>query len=218
MPLPKSLRSLTPARVRDDPRLRAAALGAGLIPPRTMHSAAEAATLARLAAGARVAVEIGVFEGSSAAVLARALPLGAELHLIDPYVDASGWALRPDAHASARAARLAVRRARGRRGAELVWHLTTSEAAAREWDGREVDLVFVDGDHSPEGCRLDWDLWHRFVAPRGAVAFHDARLGHEGGTGGIGPTRVVDELFRERPAAGWTIADEVDSLVVVRRT
>jgi predicted O-methyltransferase YrrM len=198
--------------------VRAVALGTGLIPPRTMHSEAEAAELARLAAGARVVVEIGVFEGSSAVVLARAMGASAELHLVDPFEDASGWALRADAQADPRAARLAVRRAAGRSGPGLVWHWTTSERAARAWDGRPVDLVFVDGDHSPEGCRLDWDLWHPFVAPGGAVAFHDARSSQPGGTGGEGPTRVVDELFRAgEPPRNWSIADEVDSLVVVRR-
>ncbi|MCW3066193.1 MAG: class SAM-dependent methyltransferase, partial [Solirubrobacterales bacterium] len=110
VPLPQSLRSLVPARVRDHPRLRALALGAGLIPPRTMHSLGEADALRRLAAGARTVVEIGVFEGSSAAVLARALPEDGELHLVDPFADPSGWALRPEAQADPRAARLAVRR------------------------------------------------------------------------------------------------------------
>jgi hypothetical protein len=36
-PLPARLRSLTPTRLRDDPRLRAPAVGLGLIPPRTMR-------------------------------------------------------------------------------------------------------------------------------------------------------------------------------------
>jgi len=218
MPLPQSLRRLAPTAIRDHPRLRALALAAGVIPPRSMHSEAEADALQRLAAHARVVVEIGVFEGSSAAVLARSLPADGELHLVDPFADPSGWALRPDAHADPRAARLAVRRARGRHGPALKWHAVTSERAARAWNGPPVDVVFVDGDHSPEGCRLDWDLWHPFVVPGGAVAFHDARLGRPGGTGGTGPTQVVDELFRGGEApAGWAIAEEVDSLVVVRR-
>jgi len=103
---------------------------------------------------------------------------------------------------------LAVRRARGRRGPELVWHLTTSEAAAREWDGRGVDLVFVDGDHSPEGVREDWDVWHPHVREGGHVAFHDAR------EPGLGPTQVVAELF---PREGWELTHEVDNVVVVTR-
>ena len=56
MPLPKAIRRLTPGRVRDDPRLRALAVGTGVIPPRTMHSAGEAALLAELA---RPAIDLG---------------------------------------------------------------------------------------------------------------------------------------------------------------
>ena len=41
MALPKAIRRLTPDRVRDDSRLRALAVGSGVIPPRTMHSSGE---------------------------------------------------------------------------------------------------------------------------------------------------------------------------------
>ena len=38
------------------------------------------------------------------------------------------------------------------------------------------------------------------------------------GTGSPGPTSVVDELFRlSGPPDGWRLADEVDTMVVVRR-
>ena len=43
--LPKSIRSLAPDRVRDDVRLRSLLVGAGLIPPRTMHSDQDAGVL-----------------------------------------------------------------------------------------------------------------------------------------------------------------------------
>src|ERR1700677_4583172 len=58
--LPQALRSLTPARLRDDVRLRAFAIGVGLIPPRTMHSDADARVLRDAARDARRVVEIGV--------------------------------------------------------------------------------------------------------------------------------------------------------------
>jgi len=108
MALPKSIRRLAPDRVRDHPGLRAVALAAGLIPPRTMHTAAEAAQLRRWAASARSAVEIGVSEGSSTAVLCAVLTPGARLYLIDPFTDESGWAMRPGWHGTAHATRLAV--------------------------------------------------------------------------------------------------------------
>jgi predicted O-methyltransferase YrrM len=218
MPLPKGLRRLTPAGVRDDPRLRAVALGAGLIPPRTMHSEAEAATLVALVRGARRVVELGVYEGSSAVVLVRALDPGAELVLVDPYTDDTRWAALPQgAWANATATRLAVARARRRRGASVRWIRQRSQDVGRCWDGGPVDLAFIDGDHSYEGCRDDWESWRDHVSPGGFVAFHDARASRPGGSGAPGPTRVVDETFRTSSADGWMLSDEVDALVVVRK-
>jgi predicted O-methyltransferase YrrM len=216
MPLPKSVRRLVPDRVRDDRRLRAIALGAGLIPPRTMHSPGEAATLARLAAPARCVVELGVYEGSSAVVLCHALGAGAELHLVDPFVDSSGASLRAGAGASRWATRIAVARAARGGSVQLVWHVARSQDAGRAWTGGPVDFVFIDGDHSREGCREDFEVWAPHVSSAGTVAFHDAREGAADGRGAIGPTSVVDELFRAGTSE-WRIVEELDSLVVVRR-
>jgi predicted O-methyltransferase YrrM len=219
VPLPQSIRGRVPDRVRDAPALRAVALAGGLIPPRPMHSEAEARTLARLCTGARRVVELGVYEGSSAVMFCRALDRGAELHLIDPFVDESGAALPPGWSSTPTAARLAVWRAAWRGGPRIRWHIARSQDVGRRWAGGPVDLVFIDGDHSLEGCREDWEAWNGHVVPGGAVAFHDARLGRPGGSGGPGPTRVVDELFRGlRLPKGWMLAGEVDTLVVVRRT
>lgn len=174
--------------------------------------------LARLAGRARRVVELGVYEGSSAVALCRAMAPGSELHLIDPFVDESGWALPPKWSTTPSASRLAVWRVARHDGPKTRWHIARSQDVGRHWAGGEVDLVFIDGDHSPEGCREDWDVWHPHVRPGGAVAFHDARLDRPGGTGSPGPTVVVDELFRgPAPPAGWSIADEVDTMVVVKR-
>jgi predicted O-methyltransferase YrrM len=214
--LPRSLRRLTPDGVRDDPRVRALAVGLGVIPPRTMHSQADAAVLLEAAQGARRVVEIGVYEGSSAVGLCRALGPDAELHLVDPFghhPDAlpSGWG------ATEWATRRVVGRAARRGGVRAVWHVALSHDAAREWT-LPVDLVFVDGDHSEAGCRADWEGWHRFVVPGGHVVFHDARAGQPGGDGLPGPTAVVEGLFRsEDPVGGWQIAAEADRTVAVRR-
>jgi predicted O-methyltransferase YrrM len=198
--------------------MRALALAVGLIPPRPMISSAEAAVLERLATGARRVVELGVYEGSSAVVLCRALNADAELHLVDPFLD-GGSALRQGWRANPTATRWAVRRAKLRHGPAIHWHLEPSQELGRTWTGGEADLVFIDGDHSPAGCRKDWDMWHPHVRAGGAVAFHDARASQSDGVGHPGPTGVVDELFRRANAehGDWAIIDEVDALVVVRR-
>ena len=208
--LPKAVRHAVPDRLRHSARLRALALRAGLIPPRTMHSAGEAALLAELAQGRRRVVEVGVYEGSSALVLTGALPLGAELHLVEPFGRGMDW-WEP---ADERAVKTIVGRAARRRGGpEVHWHVATSEAAARGWR-LPVDLVFIDGDHTEAACRLDWDLWHPLVEPGGVVAFHDARGGDPG------PTAVVEALFSDGGAghrAGWRVVAERDTVVAVQR-
>jgi predicted O-methyltransferase YrrM len=216
--LPQPVRSLTPARLRDDVRLRALTVGLGLIPPRTMHSAEDARVLLGAARGARVVVEIGVYEGASALALQRALGPHAELHLIDPFgrhPDAlpGGWA------ASERATRRLVARA-GRRGGAAApavrWHVARSQDVAASWSG-EVDLVFIDGDHSEAGCERDWQDWHPFVAQGGHVVFHDARADQPGGRGLPGPTAVVARHLREGRSPEWTIVEEADRTVLARR-
>ncbi len=220
MPLPARVRALAPDAVRDHAGVRAAALAAGLIPPRTMHSAAEAEMLRRLAVGAACVIEIGVYEGSSAIALRDVMGPEAELHLIDPFIDETGWTMRTGWHGVPAATRIAVRRhgSGARAGPRIRWHIARSQDVGRDWRGPPPDLVFIDGDHSPHGCREDWDVWHPHVRPGGAVAFHDARLGAPDGSGGAGPTSVVDALFRGTgPPPDWELEAEVDSLVVVRR-
>jgi hypothetical protein len=216
--LPQSLRSLTPPRIRDDPRLRGAAVGLGLVPPRRMHSEEDMRILLEAAGGATRVVEIGVYEGASALLLCEALGPSCELHLVDPFgahPDAlpSGWGATE--WATRRVLERAVRR-RGARAPALRWHVALSHELAARWSG-SVDLVFIDGDHSREGCERDWAAWSGFVAPGGRVVFHDAREGEPGGRGLPGPSEVVRERFRGRGTDGWTIAAEADRTVAVRR-
>jgi predicted O-methyltransferase YrrM len=40
-------------------------------------------------------------------------------------------------------------------------------------DGRSVDFLFIDGDHTYAGVKADYDLYSQFVRPGGLIAFHD---------------------------------------------
>jgi hypothetical protein len=39
--------------------------------------------------------------------------------------------------------------------------------------GGEIDMLFIDGDHSYGAVLCDWLLYHKLVRPGGIVAFHD---------------------------------------------
>jgi predicted O-methyltransferase YrrM len=36
-----------------------------------------------------------------------------------------------------------------------------------------IDLLFIDGDHSYEGCKNDWEAYKGFLRPGSIVVFHD---------------------------------------------
>jgi hypothetical protein len=189
--------------LRADRRLRALAVGAGVVAPRRSHSDAEAALLAGLARGRRRVVLIGVSEGAGATLLCDVLDPGAELHLIDPFVRRPN-ARRDGAGATEWATRRVVDRAgRDGTGPRVFWHVDFSANVAEAWT-LPVDLVSIDGDHSEIGVTKDWEEWHSFVAEGGAVVLYDAGA-------------VVDRLFRgPRALPDWEIADEADRAVAVR--
>lgn len=49
----------------------------------------------------------------------------------------------------------------------------TVDAVRDALDGREVDFLFIDGDHTYEGVKQDFEMYSPLVADGGIVAFHD---------------------------------------------
>ena len=48
-----------------------------------------------------------------------------------------------------------------------------SKEVGRTWEGGPVDLVFIDGDHSYEGCSGDVRAWGQHIRTGGFLVFHD---------------------------------------------
>jgi predicted O-methyltransferase YrrM len=73
----------------------------------------------------------------------------------------------------------------------------TSDNVANDWN-RGIDILFIDGDHSYEGAKRDWDLFSPFVKPFGSVIFHDTlwdlKPDPKYARSDMGVPRLVDEL------------------------
>lgn len=52
-------------------------------------------------------------------------------------------------------------------------HAATLEAVSAALGGELLDFLFIDGDHSLEGVKADFDNYRRFVRAGGWVALHD---------------------------------------------
>ena|SRR5437763_33087 len=90
---------------------------------------------------------------------------------------------------------------------ELDDHVTPvvapSAEAVKQWAG-PIRLLFIDGDHSYEESRRDFELWSPFVVRHGLICFHDI-------PGWPGVTRFYEELLR-----GTNAYREVGAVVSLR--
>lgn len=65
-------------------------------------------------------------------------------------------------------------------------HRDETVAAVRSaLDGRRVDFLLIDGDHSYEGVRRDFELYAPLVRDGGLIAFHDIVEGPPENVGGV---------------------------------
>jgi hypothetical protein len=147
--------------------------------------------LAAAAPSGGVTVEIGSFKGKSTigvASVASAFNLGQVVSIdphnapseTDPDLNGTGTSFRDFEAALTQA---------GLRD-QVETHRAPSREAAIGWN-RPIRLLWIDGDHTYAGAKLDFDLFAPFLVDGGIVAFHDTLHEFEG------PIRVfVEDVLR----------------------
>lgn len=153
-------------------------------------------------------VEIGSYQGRSTVALALGVQdNGGTVWAIDPH----------DGRTTFKSNDLGERRAfSGQDNVAFMRHVAPyagvvrvinlpSHQAARAWEG-EIQLLFIDGDHSYEAARQDWDDWTPYLAAGGMVAIHDT-IKHPG------PMQLVEEVVTE----GWRVVTKVDATTILER-
>jgi predicted O-methyltransferase YrrM len=83
---------------------------------------------------------------------------------------------------------------------------------------RALDLLFVDGDHSYDGVKKDFEMYSPLVARGGTIAFHDIVEGTEASVGGVPrfwrelkQTHRHSEFVKSWQQGGWGIGVLLDS-------
>ena len=171
------------------------AVAANVSEPSSQVTADELQVLLGLAREAKVIVEIGTFEGKTAAAMA-AVTKG-EVFSVDIF----------------RAGRIGIcygekiaHLTRNRRGLTNLHFLKGSGHDVGRTFDRIVDLVFVDADHSYNGAKQDWNDWTPKLREGGIIALHDSRVAPSS-TRRLGSMDFYDEAkgypgFVELPGPG----------------
>ncbi len=153
--------------------------------PGTMQDPRELAWFLELIQGKGSMLEIGSGSGGNLFECAGVLKSGAVLrsisttHIIMERFDSEGYdcvhALAPSQYQSV-----------------LDW--------AKQW--APYDVLFIDGDHSYEGCMADWEMYHPLAS---LVAFHDISGNEEQ----VACKRVWREVCAFAKSQGWKIRERI---------
>lgn len=144
-----------------------------------------------------VGVEIGVFAGDMSRELLKADD-GLHLIMVDSW-EGSGAAYQGDSgdwHAGLPQAAQdefygkAVKRIGFARDRAKIFRMRSAQASTAVPDG-SCDFVFIDADHSYDGCKADIEAWLPKVKPGGWICGHDYQ-NHDFERFGV--TRAVDEF------------------------
>jgi predicted O-methyltransferase YrrM len=144
------------------------------------------------------AVEIGSARGKSACFVGRALKDNGHgrLYAIDPHAQ-TAWN-DVDSVDTYEVLRANLRRAKVDGHVEIM--RATSDIVAGSWN-RPIDLIFIDGDHSYEGVRRDWELFSPFLTSFSTAVFHDTiwdlRPDPRYSRADMGVPRFVEELRQQ---------------------
>lgn len=176
----------------------------------TQTSDAERASLARHAAGKKRVVEIGIWHGVTTKVLRNAMASDGILLGVDPYPKGRFGFSVQRVIAQREIARVTV--------GTMEWQRLTGVEAARFYAASKrppPDFIFIDGDHSYEGLRGDWEAWNPLVAPHGIIALHDSCSCAERNIEGAGSVTFTRESILPNPR--FRLVETVDTLTIMSR-
>jgi predicted O-methyltransferase YrrM len=165
--------------------------------------------LERHAKGTRCALEIGTYQGVSAARIARALAPDGLLYCVDPWPVAEGRSINPCWSICQRHLRRSGVQSRVRVLRGFSSDLTSQIP-------EQLDFAFVDGDHSWTGIETDWKIVSQRVLLGGIVCLHDSFVppGEESWRR-LDSCRYFEDIIRGD--SRFSLIEAVHSLAVLRK-
>ncbi|MFT3705740.1 MAG: class I SAM-dependent methyltransferase [Agriterribacter sp.] len=146
----------------------------------------------KLPANASV-VEIGSWQGKSTYCIAKGLKSGV-IYCIDPFNADGGMDVQSqDEYNRKKGSKdLLESFSENMQQLDVINKLKIKKGYSYQFseDFSKIDFLFIDGDHSIEGCKMDFDMYASKIISGGYIAFHDYY--HDRPE--LGPTHVIDNI------------------------
>jgi predicted O-methyltransferase YrrM len=182
----------------------------GLAKAETQVTPEERQCLLDHAKGSKLAAEIGVWHGVTTSAVRNVMDASGTLYAIDPYpAGRIGFSIQR---------LIASRELQKSRGGEVQFVRLTGVESAKKFldDGvRNFDFVFIDGDHSFEGLKGDWECWRRLVHVGGCIALHDSRSSASRDIETAGSVQFTKQVILNDTS--FEVVSQAETLTVLRR-
>ncbi|MDX1952574.1 MAG: class I SAM-dependent methyltransferase [Verrucomicrobiota bacterium] len=157
-------------------------------------------------------VEIGSWKGKSTFCLASGLQDGV-IVAIDPF-DAAGEAGSKEIYDGKKGDRPLLEQFKENLNLNgLLEKIDIRKGYSADFAGSisDIDFLFIDGDHSQQGCEYDYRTFGPSVKKGGYLAFHD----YDPKRMELGPTFVIETIVKKE--ANWVFQRKADSLMLFRK-
>lgn len=179
----------------------------GIVNATSQTNEIELQMIEKYAADKKLALEVGSYQGVSAARIAKAMAADGTLYCVDPW-EAINGNINP-------CYAIFQRHLRRAGVTEKILVLQNISTQADELLPDELDFIFIDGDHSWTGVETDWRLVGQKLRVGGVVCLHDSFIPREEPWRSPDSVRFYDEIIR--PDKQFEMIDSVHSLAVMRR-
>ena len=180
----------------------------GFSKPHSQSTKNEQDIIARYAAGCKCAVEIGVYEGVNTINIATKMDSNGMLYAIDPFFKGKLGICYYE-----KIARKTVANNKLVHKVKFIPMLSSQAASSVPFS---IDFIFIDGDHSVEGIKNDWELYSQKVIQEGVMLLHDTRIpAHDPAVSELGSYQYFNSVIKNDTR--FEIVETVDSLTVLRK-
>ncbi len=180
-----------------------------LIDPTSQTISSELQTLSKYARGRERALEIGSYQGVSAAFIAGALRAEGRVYCVDPWLDTPRGSRNP--------CYLIFERHLHRLGLwDKIAVLRGYSSEIVDQIPNDLDFIFVDGDHSWAGLAADWQIVKSRLGTGGVVCLHDTLIPTSEPWRTLESVRFFDEVITKDP--DFRVVEQVHSMTVLARS
>ena len=176
--------------------------------PKTQTTPEEQNAIEKYAANAESAVEIGVFEGFNTLNIAKSIRDSGKVYAIDPFLKGRMGICYGELISERYIAKAGLR--------TKVNFVKKYSFEAVDNVPEQVEFIFIDGDHSYEGIRKDWDLWSGKIKVDCIIALHDTSVPiHNPEVKYLGSYKFFNEVIKNDHR--FINLETVDSMNILKR-